>query len=211
MPPTGVRASAANKGRQLFYGLERDGVSAANDGQRYCPAIWSTGDPRGGGTRRIFRFLPRIFATAHEPLGEGLRESVLFPLPNGLTLGVFGLTSSFDGLYEVFGLHFPDTDKVARRCVERLRTQGAEPIILLSHLGLAEDRQLAERVIGMDVIIGAHTHDCLPEGEIHAKVLIAQAGEYAAGLGRCGFDAGRCGTGRRMRRTGADCACGSNA
>jgi 2',3'-cyclic-nucleotide 2'-phosphodiesterase (5'-nucleotidase family) len=39
-------------------------------------------------------------------------------------------------------------------------------------------------VEGIDVILGAHSHDLLPQGELRAGVLITQAGEYAEHLGR---------------------------
>lgn len=118
------------------------------------------------------------------PLPQGLHEYALIPLPNGRTMGVIGLTSPWNGMYEVFGLHFPDFFDVARNLVAKLSSQNVAPIILLSHLGLREDRQLAETVAGIDAIIGAHSHSLLPNGEIHNGVLIAQTGEYAKALGR---------------------------
>jgi 2',3'-cyclic-nucleotide 2'-phosphodiesterase (5'-nucleotidase family) len=99
------------------------------------------------------------------PLPEGLQEQVLIPLPGGLRMGVFGLTAPWGNAYEIFGLHFPDFCDVARGLVGRLREQGAAPIVLLSHLGLEDDRRLAEAVPGVDLIIGAHSHHRLPAGE----------------------------------------------
>lgn len=118
------------------------------------------------------------------PLSQGLREYALIPLPNGLTMGVIGLTSPWDGLYQVFGLHFPDHMELTRMLVTKLSSQNVAPIIILSHLGLNQDRQLAESVAGIDAIIGAHSHDRLPTGERRNGVLIAQTGEYAKALGR---------------------------
>ena len=118
------------------------------------------------------------------PLPQGLGESVLIPLPGGLKMGVIGLTAPWDGMYEIFGLHLPDFRDVARDWVAKLRAQGAALLIVLSHLGLSDDRRLVEAVSGIDVIIGGHSHDCLPSGEEHNGVLIAQAGQFAEGLGR---------------------------
>jgi 5'-nucleotidase len=118
------------------------------------------------------------------PLPEGLREYALVPLPRGLAMGVFGLTAPWGGIYEIFGLHFPDFCDVARDLVARLRAQGAAPVVVLSHLGLEDDRRLAETVAGIDLIVGGHSHHRLPEGEECNGVLIAQAGEYAQALGR---------------------------
>lgn len=118
------------------------------------------------------------------PLPQGLHEYALVPLPNGLTMGVIGLTAPWDGLYQVFGLHFPDFCDMTRELVAKLSSQNVAPLIVLSHLGLRDDRRLAECVAGIDAIIGAHSHDLLPNGEIHNGVLIAQAGSFANALGR---------------------------
>lgn len=134
--------------------------------------------------RAQFPILGANFRNERDALPKGLSESVLFPLPKGLQLGVFGLTAPWKGLYSIFGLNFPDTSDLAREMIARLRQQGAAPILVLSHLGLEDDRNLAENVQGIDVIIGAHSHNLLPRGEIVAGVLIAQAGQFAEHLGR---------------------------
>ena len=118
------------------------------------------------------------------PLPAGLREYVFVPFARGLTMGVIGLTVPWGRLYEMFGLHFPDFCDVARDLAGRLRGQGAAPVVVLSHLGLEDDRRLAGAVTGIDLIVGAHSHDRLPAGEECNGVLIAQAGEYAQSLGR---------------------------
>jgi 2',3'-cyclic-nucleotide 2'-phosphodiesterase (5'-nucleotidase family) len=118
------------------------------------------------------------------PLPSGLRETTVFPLPGGPRLGVLGLTAPWGDAYEAFGLRFPDFRQVARRLVAELRQAGCAPIILLSHLGLSDDRLVANEVPGLDLIIGAHSHNRLPEGEVVNGVLIVQTGEYAQALGR---------------------------
>jgi 2',3'-cyclic-nucleotide 2'-phosphodiesterase (5'-nucleotidase family) len=87
-------------------------------------------------------------------------------------------------MYELFGLYFPDFHEVARSLVAKLRNEGASPIVVLSHLGLGDDRLLAHAVAGIDLIIGAHSHDRLLTGEECNGVLIAQAGQFAEALGR---------------------------
>lgn len=127
------------------------------------------------------------------PLPTGLEEYTAVPLPQGLTMGVIGLTAPWDGMYEVFGLRFPDFREVASRLVTQLRSQGMSPIVVLSHLGLEDDRLLAQSVENLDLIIGAHSHDRLPAGETVNGVLIAQAGQYAEAIGRVDLsvDAGK--------------------
>jgi 2',3'-cyclic-nucleotide 2'-phosphodiesterase (5'-nucleotidase family) len=118
------------------------------------------------------------------PLTPGLQESVILDLPAGLKMGVLGLTAPWGGIYEVFGLHMPDFIPLAVDWARRMRSQGVNLLVILSHLGLEDDRRLAGSVKGLELIIGAHSHNLLPEGEEYKGVLIAQAGEYARHLGR---------------------------
>ncbi|MGI6638883.1 MAG: bifunctional metallophosphatase/5'-nucleotidase [Desulfobulbus sp.] len=74
------------------------------------------------------------------------------------------------------GLVNPDTANLSSPCnearfgaakdalhkaIEELQAQDVKIIILITHLGLADDRQLAREVEGVDVIVGAHTHSLL--------------------------------------------------
>ncbi len=70
--------------------------------------------------------------------------------------------------------------------INTLKEQGINKIILLSHLGIARDKEVAQNTQGIDVIIGGHTHELLEgikEGEnlIYSKngepVIITEAGK----------------------------------
>lgn len=118
------------------------------------------------------------------PLVEGLKEIELISLTNGMLMGVIGLTAPWGNFYELFGLRFPDFCEVTQRLVSQLKADGASLIVVLSHLGLEDDRSLADEINGIDLIIGGHSHDRLTNGEVRNGVLIAQAGEYAKAIGR---------------------------
>jgi 2',3'-cyclic-nucleotide 2'-phosphodiesterase (5'-nucleotidase family) len=150
--------------------------------------------------RADFPILAANFRDGAGPLVEGLQESALFSLAEGLTLGVLGLTAPWGGHYEVFGLHMPDFLELARDRVARLKGEGATIVVVLSHLGLQDDRRLAEEVEGIEFIVGAHSHDLLPEGEVRNGVLIAQTGDYAQRLGRIDLTLERA-TGRVVERS----------
>jgi 5'-nucleotidase len=118
------------------------------------------------------------------PLVEGLKELARIPLPGGMTMGVVGLTAPWGRFYQLFGLRFPDSHEIARRLVTQLRDDGVSLVVVLSHLGLEDDRRLANEVDGIDLIIGGHSHDRLDDGEERNGVLIAQAGAHAKAIGR---------------------------
>lgn len=134
--------------------------------------------------RAEFPILAANFRDGDGPLVDGVQEYVIFPITDQVNIGVLGLTAPWGGIYEIFGLQFPEFSELAKLKIEELQQNGASIIIVLSHLGLEDDRRLAEAVPGIDLIIGAHSHDQLPTGEIHHGVMITQAGEYARFLGR---------------------------
>jgi len=59
------------------------------------------------------------------------------------------------------GLKAVDPIETARKLVPEIR-QKADVVILLSHLGVKLDQQLAKGVPGIDIILGGHTHTRLP-------------------------------------------------
>lgn len=67
----------------------------------------------------------------------------------------------------------------------------SDVVILLSHLGLEEDKALAQAVPGIDVIVGGRSRNWLREPEIVGQTIIVQAGYDGEGLGRLdvSFDA----------------------
>ena len=64
-----------------------------------------------------------------------------------------------------------------------LRKKGADLIIVLSHLGLDEDRALAKKVPGIHVIVGGHSHTAVSEPLEVNQTVIVQAKCYAEYLG----------------------------
>ena len=64
--------------------------------------------------------------------------------------------------------------------VDEVRSKGAQIVVLLSHNGMDVDLKLASRVGGIDLILGGHTHDGVPQPIIVAnsrgKTLVTNAG-----------------------------------
>jgi S-sulfosulfanyl-L-cysteine sulfohydrolase len=75
------------------------------------------------------------------------------------------------------------------------RQQNANAIILLSHNGMAIDLKLASRVTGIDVILGGHTHDAIPEPiwvkNARGKTCVTNAGSHGKFLAVLDLDIGR--------------------
>lgn len=92
----------------------------------------------------------------------------------GIRFGVFGLLGNDAVAVSPMAapLTFVDPLETARATVAKLREEGAEVVILLSHMGISqqddnswrgEDVELLEQVPGIDVVIGGHSHTALPQ------------------------------------------------
>ena len=90
---------------------------------------------------------------------------------------------------------FPDRIEVAKKMVQKLKEEGAQVIVCLSHSGTnkdsskSEDEILAQKVDGIDVIISGHTHTVLTEPIHKNKTWIVSAGCFGKYLGLLDIDA----------------------
>lgn len=130
---------------------------------------------------------PQLLANIRLPDGSvppGVEAAIILQA-GALRLGIIGLSDNIENLYVTrYALLELPAAPLVRQLVEQLREQGADTVILLSHMGLKNDRKLADELQNViPLIIGAHSHDLLPEGERIGNVLIAQAGYNAQHLG----------------------------
>jgi S-sulfosulfanyl-L-cysteine sulfohydrolase len=91
-----------------------------------------------------------------------------------------------------FGIRDADLQKV----VDRLRQQDkVDAVVLLSHNGMDVDLKLASRVTGIDVILGGHTHDAVPQpitvANAGGKTLVTNAGSSGKFLAVLDLDIGK--------------------
>ena len=90
-----------------------------------------------------------------------------------------------------------DTIKIVQDEVNKLKAQGINKIVVLSHEGIKTDKKLAQQTEGIDIIFGAHTHDLIEgikDGEnlFSSKsgepVVITQAGKDGENVGILNVD-----------------------
>ncbi len=117
-------------------------------------------------------------------------------------IALFGVTQ--DQMSEIAN---PDSDtpfvnaiSVVENTVELIRAKGINKIILLSHLGYEEDKWLANRVKGISLIIGGHSHVLQGDfsrlgldkndryGQRIGDCYVVQSGLYSHALGHCEID-----------------------
>ncbi len=97
-------------------------------------------------------------------------------------IGLFGLTPPDTGILSnpgagvTFGT---DLIAIAQAQVDALKAAGAQHIIALTHVGYPVDRQIAQGVRGIDVIVGGHSHTpLLPTTNPPSPVGVASQGPY---------------------------------
>jgi 5'-nucleotidase len=90
--------------------------------------------------------------TETDALPEDVRGYVIFRM-EGLSVGVVGLTQGTDESPE---LKTVEAQHVLETTLPELQKEGAQLIIVLSHLGIEADRRLASAVPGIHLVIGGH-------------------------------------------------------
>ena len=101
-------------------------------------------------------------------------------------VGIIGVITPDTGVSthpkNVTGLTFTPPEAAVKRSLAEIKPQ-VDLVVVLSHLGFAEDRQLAQRVPGIDVIVGGHSHTKLSQPAVVNGTIIVQAYEHFKVLG----------------------------
>ncbi|TRM13055.1 bifunctional metallophosphatase/5'-nucleotidase [Lentibacillus cibarius] len=118
--------------------------------------------------------------TDKEP--EWLQRVTFMQSVGGVRIGVIGLTAPFNAFYELLDWHVSDPLETLDKYIHHVKEE-ADIIILLSHLGLNEDQEIARRIDDIDIIIGGHTHHLLRTGETINDTVITAAGKHCTFTG----------------------------
>ncbi|BEV45020.1 hypothetical protein CRBSH125_12030 [Afipia carboxidovorans] len=91
-----------------------------------------------------------------------------------------------------FGIRDDEMQKV----IDHLRsTEKVDAVVVLSHNGMDVDLKMASRVTGIDVILGGHTHDAVPQpvsvANAGGKTLVTNAGSNGKYLAVLDFELGK--------------------
>ncbi|MBI5610383.1 MAG: bifunctional metallophosphatase/5'-nucleotidase [Deltaproteobacteria bacterium] len=117
---------------------------------------------------------------------QGLFGSSALVRCGGLQLGLIGLTTPTTRTISQLGdVRFAKatTAQVTQIEAQKLRAQGAQVVVVLSHLGLENDVELAGDVTGLDAIVGGHSHSETPQVQQRGQTWITQSGSRFSHLG----------------------------
>ncbi|HZY25372.1 MAG TPA: 5'-nucleotidase C-terminal domain-containing protein, partial [Bacteroidales bacterium] len=114
---------------------------------------------------------------------------------DGIKFGLFSIIgkNAVDDSPRALPVTFEKQTSFAKKMVKELRDEKCDIIICVSHSGVEKDKngawggedvELAKKVMGIDLIIGGHTHTKLDQPIIVNGIPIVQAGEYGEFVGR---------------------------
>lgn len=130
-----------------------------------------------------------------EAIRDGLIRPWVIQEVNGIKVGLFSLlgADADDSAPYAVPVRFENIVKAARKLVSKLKQQGADIIVCLSHSGVTRDKKgnwagedvvLAAKVGGIDLIVSGHTHTRLDEPVVVNGVPIVQTGSAGRFVGR---------------------------
>lgn len=111
---------------------------------------------------------------------------IIKEIGDDVKLGVFGLLGedAYLTIKRNENISLIQPIEAAEEAVDKLNEEGVDVIAALTHAGVEEDKELASKVEGIDIIVGGHSHDALFEPIKKEDTLIVQAGEMLRYLGK---------------------------
>jgi S-sulfosulfanyl-L-cysteine sulfohydrolase len=130
------------------------------------------------------------------PPGDPVFHAYTIKEVGGITVGIIGQAFPYTAISHpqrfVPNLTFGIQEDRLQKLVNELRDQKKVDLVaVLSHNGLYVDLKLARRVQGIDVILGGHTHDAVPQPVLIDKTLVINSGAHGKFLSRLDLDVRR--------------------
>ncbi|AVK77391.1 Bifunctional metallophosphatase/5'-nucleotidase [Pandoravirus macleodensis] len=121
------------------------------------------------------------------PFGCGISEAV-FTTAEGHRVGIMGLCTPDTPKLSASGpdVTFAPVIERARQAVVTFKQKGVHAIVAITHLSIAEDRQLVSAVPEIDVVLGGHDHHAMCEWAGHVPII--KAGSNFSHLARVDLD-----------------------
>ncbi|WP_077624934.1 bifunctional metallophosphatase/5'-nucleotidase [Sediminibacillus massiliensis] len=129
-----------------------------------------------------FQLLCANLESMKEPDPLWLQHTTQLISDKGTKIGVIGLTAPFNAIYNLVGWNISPPLEVLDRYIPKLAAEN-DIVVLLSHLGIHDDEEIAKRYNDIDVIIGGHTHHLFRDGEEVSGTLLTAAGKHGKYIG----------------------------
>lgn len=111
---------------------------------------------------------------------------------NGVKVGILGLitpdtTEKAKGK-NLEGVNIKDPKEIAEKYIKEMKKEGVDLVVALTHQGIDKDKELAQSVKGIDVIVGGHSHTGTEKPEEVNGTLIVQGGSKGESVGNLQLD-----------------------
>ncbi len=139
-----------------------------------------------------------VKASAASKVGDRIKPSIVIDV-GGQKIGIIGAVTTETPEISSPGpnIAIEDDIKTITAEVEKLKGQGVNKIIALTHVGYPRDKELIAKIPGIDVVVGGHSHSLLSNTDAKAegpyptmvdnpdgyKVPVTQAASYSKYLG----------------------------
>ncbi len=139
-----------------------------------------------------------VKASAAAKVGDRIKPSVVLEI-GGQKIGIVGAVTTETPEIASPGpnITIEDDVKTITAEVEKLKAEGVNKIIALTHVGYPRDKEMIAKIPGVDVVVGGHTHSLLSNTDAKAegpyptmidnpegyKVPVTQAASYSKYLG----------------------------
>ena len=180
LPPSRI-SSEIERANLIARAYREIGVTHFTPGEKDFASGIETLRELGKISKMIF-----VASNLHSTNGQLLFSKSDIVSVGGNLVGVFGLVGE-EAMQGVDGIKVTDPTQVGKVTVKELRDEGTSVVVLLSHLGLQADRELA-KTLDVDFIIGSHSMDVLPKGERVNRAFIVQPHHDGQQIGIIDFD-----------------------
>lgn len=172
-----INGTNGEAGMRLLSALNYDGLSIGNnEGFAGVDALKTMAN-----TGNVPLLSCNLYLKNLDPI-KGVKRSRVITR-NGIRVLIIGATPMFNEFFELLGLH--SNDIVSEIKKEMLDNKSKYDLcILLSHLGYWKDCDLAEMDLGIDVIIGGHSHTEMEQAVKIKNTIIHQSGKHGELLGK---------------------------
>jgi 2',3'-cyclic-nucleotide 2'-phosphodiesterase (5'-nucleotidase family) len=175
--------SAETRGCAMYHLLGLAGcqvsVMSNKNVKRYGMSIWQDYRAASGFPIVVSNILS---PEAHQIAGT--QPSVILEA-RGFQLGVIGVSADEPSYVAHQRLQTRPAPMAIRQEIDRLRAEGIEHIVLLSHMGIHDDTSLGRRFQEeIPLVLGGHSHSFTPMGRKIGKTLVSHVGAYARHIAR---------------------------
>ena len=121
-----------------------------------------------------------VYRIGFKPI-DGVKRSIILN-KNGLRILIIGGSPDLGPFNELSGIDVKDYLEAIKEEIEANKEK-YDLCIVLSHFGMDKDKKIAEKIEGIDVIIGGHFHILMDKHEIVSNKIIFTSGCFGENIG----------------------------